>query len=104
MKTIYLSLALLIPTTTVFCTKSNHSMSIQTNIVQMKLKNDTNEKFVYYVNGTKYEMEPMTRVGLSFPENTVVKIIDTKTKKEKELFTMSLDRNVGSFLVSEIKK
>jgi hypothetical protein len=49
-------------------------------------------------------MEPMTRVGLSFPENTVVKIIDTKTKKEKELFTMSLDRNGGSFLVSEIKK
>jgi hypothetical protein len=33
-----------------------------------------------------------------------VKIIDTKTKKEKELFTMSLDRNGGSFLVSEIKK
>ena len=103
MKTIYLSLALLIPTTTVFCSAKNYNTTIQSSIIQLKLKNDTNEKFVYYVNGTKYEMEPMTSKGLSFPENTVVKIIETKSKKEKEVFTMSADRNGGSFLVSEIK-
>jgi hypothetical protein len=82
MKIIYLSLSLLlafITTTSI----ANPVAIMQTVDVQCKLLNDSKAIFIYYVNGAKFEMKPGTATGLSFPPNTIVKIIDPKNKKEK---------------------
>ncbi|MEI6310978.1 MAG: hypothetical protein WCP57_01850 [Bacteroidota bacterium] len=103
MKTIYLSLSLLLAfgaTTSI----ANPVAMMQTADIQCKLLNDTKVTFVYYVNGTKYEMLPNTAKGLSFPANTSIKIIDAKTKKEKEILKLTTAINGKSYLVSTIKK
>ncbi len=103
MKTIYLSLFLFFACSTVTSIASPAAM-IQSTEIQCKLLNDTKVTFVYYVNGTKYEMLPSAAKGLSYPVNTIVKIIDPKTKKEKEFLKLTTAINGKTFMVSALKK
>lgn len=104
MKTIFLSLCFLLAAASVKCNSSAGFSYFQISEVQMKLRNDTNVKFIYFVNSVKYELEPSASVGLSFPVNSILTVIDSKSKKEKAVLKLSAERNGTSALVSELMK
>ena len=104
MKTIFLSLCFVFAAASIKCNSSARFSYYQISEVQMKLRNDTSVKLIYFVNGVKYELEPSTSIGLSFPVNSSVNVIDSKSKKEKTVLKLSAERNGTSALVSDLLK
>ena len=78
--------------------------SIQVENIQFKLKNDTKETFIYYINNQQFEVMINGVAGISYPINTIIKVINTKTNKEKEFIIITNELMGKTILVSEISK
>jgi hypothetical protein len=100
MKTILFIFSLLFTSVITF-SNENKSMIIQNEMVQFKLINDTSNPFEYYVNDVKYTIEINRSAGISFPVNTIIKVVNAKSKKETNFIVITNDYNGKSIMLSE---